>query len=587
MRFAPKDFRQRRRNGADGWTWNLNGTKRVLYRLPRVLAAVERGEAVFVVEGEKDVHALEQRGMVATCNAGGAGKWRDDYSTCLKGAEVIVVADRDKPGRKHALAVAKSLQGVASEVNVVEPTLGKDMAEHLAKGGRPLQVQELAATPTEEAAQAKPTETSAVTPPGTGELLDTIADAVEHYVILPSSHARTAVALWAAHTWALDGAHATPYLLVLSPERRSGKTRLLEVLELLVRAPWRIASASEAAMFRKINDHKPTLLLDEIDAIFGSATERTEPLRAVLNSGNRPGSSVARCVGDGAKQEVVDFEVYCPKILAGIDTGRVPDTITDRSIRIAMKRKTPGEQAAAFRHRYAKDETTGLRDGAEAWGDKHSEGLLNAEPNLPAGLNDRAGEAWEPLFAIADLAGGDWPAQARAAAVALIGDDADEPGHGARLLAALQKVFADHAALATAAILEEVNTDDELPFGGWRHGDGLDARGLSRLLRPYAVRPRTIRLDGETMKGYRRDQFDEAFARYLPPTPQSPSQASQPSQPAPGLEPDVTDVTDVTANPQGAAKSAEHLVNGWTDEAADAFIEQAKRTFPGAYEVEA
>lgn len=153
VRFAPKDFRQRRRNGADGWTWNLNGTKRVLYRLPRVLAAVERGEAVFVVEGEKDVHALEQRGMVATCNAGGAGKWRDDYSTCLKGAEVIVVADRDKPGRKHALAVAKSLQGVAGEVNVVEPTLGKDMAEHLAKGGRLLQVQELAATPTEEAAQ--------------------------------------------------------------------------------------------------------------------------------------------------------------------------------------------------------------------------------------------------------------------------------------------------------------------------------------------------------------------------------------------------------------------------------------------------
>jgi hypothetical protein len=390
-----------------------------------------------------------------------------------------------------------------------------------------------------------------LTPPETGELLDAIAAAVEQYVILPSRHATAAVALWVAHTWALDGAHATPYLLVLSPERRSGKTRLLEVLELLVRSPWRIASASEAAMFRKINEHKPTLLLDEIDAIFGSATERTEPLRAVLNAGNRPGSSVARCVGEGAKQEVVDFEVYCPKLLAGIDTGRVPDTITDRSIRIAMKRKTTDEQAAAFRHRYAAAETNGLRASAEAWGNQRAEGLLEADPELPGGLNDRAGEAWEPLFAIADLAGGEWPARARAAAVALIDDDADEPGHGARLLAALRNIYADTDGLATTTILEEVNADEELPFGGWRHGEGLDPRGLARLLKPYGIKRRTIRLGDQTAKGYKREQFEEAWARYLPPSGGKGSQGEHRSQPAPGPEPDVTLVTDVTDFPQG------------------------------------
>jgi len=400
--------------------------------------------------------------------------------------------------------------------------------------------------------------------PPTGELLDAIAAVIEQYVVLPSTHATTAVTLWVAHTWAFAGAHATPYLLVTSPERRSGKSRLLEVLELLVRSPWRIASASEAAMFRKIDQDNPTLLLDEIDAIFGSATERTEPLRAMLNAGNRPGSNVARCVGEGADQQVVDFSVYCPKILAGIDSGRVPDTITDRSIAIGMKRKTTGERVDVFRHRYAKAATHGLREAAEAWGAQQAEALLETHPETPPALNDRAAEAWEPLLAISDLAGGGWPDRARAAAVALIGEDADEPGHGARLLAALRDIFADHEVLSTASILEAVNDDEELPFGGWRRGEGLDARGLSRLLKPYGVRPRSVRIDGatSTSKGYRRDQLDEAFARYLPPTRQSPAQAAQAAQAAPRLERDVPDVPDVPDNPEGVAAELELLDGG-------------------------
>jgi len=393
--------------------------------------------------------------------------------------------------------------------------------------------------------------------PATGELLDTIASTLERYVVLPNDHARTAGALWTAHTWALDAAHATPYMLVVSPEKRSGKSRLLEVLGLLARNPWHIAAASEAAMFRKIHEHRPTLLLDEIDAIFGAASERTEPLRAVLNAGNRPGAAVARCVGDGANQQVVDFSVYCCKVLAGIDTGRVPDTIVDRSIKLAMKRKTPAERVAPFRHRYAHQETQPIRDAAEAWGATNVEQLYAAEPDLPAGLDDRAGEAWEPLFAIADHAGGDWPARARAAALGLVGDDSDEPGHGARLLAKLCDVFAGHEALATVTILEEINDDEELPFGGWRKGDGLDGRGLARLLKPYGVKRRTVRLGDQTAKGYRRDQLEEAWERYLPPTPEKGSQGENRSQPAPRLERDVTAVTDVTANPEGVSAGDE------------------------------
>jgi 5S rRNA maturation endonuclease (ribonuclease M5) len=132
VRFAPKDFRQRRSNRNSGWIWNLRGVRRVLYRLPRVLDAVAMRKTIYVVEGEKDVHALEQAGAVATCNPGGAGKWHEDYAQVLAGASVVVVADRDEVGRKHASTVATSLTRAGCAVQVVEAAEGKDATDHLA-----------------------------------------------------------------------------------------------------------------------------------------------------------------------------------------------------------------------------------------------------------------------------------------------------------------------------------------------------------------------------------------------------------------------------------------------------------------------
>jgi 5S rRNA maturation endonuclease (ribonuclease M5) len=132
-RLSPKSFRQRRPQG-EGWTWKLGDVPRVLYRLREVLDQADRGGVVYVVEGEKDVAAVEQAGGVATCNSGGAGKWRDEYSQALKGAQVIVVADNDDPGRKHAAQVAASLKNVAASVSIVKAAVGKDAADHLGAG---------------------------------------------------------------------------------------------------------------------------------------------------------------------------------------------------------------------------------------------------------------------------------------------------------------------------------------------------------------------------------------------------------------------------------------------------------------------
>ena len=105
VRFEPKDFRQRRPDGNGGWVWNLNGVRRVLYRLPQVMAA----KSVLICEGEKDCGTAHKIGIVATCNAGGSGKWRDEYSESLRGRRVAIIADADEPGRKHAQQVAASL----------------------------------------------------------------------------------------------------------------------------------------------------------------------------------------------------------------------------------------------------------------------------------------------------------------------------------------------------------------------------------------------------------------------------------------------------------------------------------------------
>ena len=299
-----------------------------------------------------------------------------------------------------------------------------------------------------------------------GPLLEEAKGFIRRYVSLPGEAEELALALFTAHTHALDGAHATPYLLITSPEKRSGKTRLHEALELIVKNPWRVTGASEAAIFRKIAQDRPTLLLDEIDAVFGSHTERTEPLRALLNAGNRPGATVARCVGEKGDQ-VRDFKIFCPKALAGIDSGRLPDTIRDRSISIAMRRKTDAEPVARFRYRYAEPEAKPLRDRLTAWGEAAAEALLAADPELPPALDDRAAEAWEPLLAIADLAGPDWSIKAREAAIALSTDERpDEQSRGTLLLGAVQTAFGNGDRMPSAELIEQINADEELPFGG-------------------------------------------------------------------------------------------------------------------------
>ena len=134
VRLVPKDFRQRRPDGLGGWIWKMEGVRRVLFRLPELREGIAAGETVYVTEGEKDALSAVAAGAVATCNPGGAGKWRSEYGETLRDAKVVIVADRDEPGRAHAAKIAASLRGVAESVRIVEAMVGKDASDHLAAG---------------------------------------------------------------------------------------------------------------------------------------------------------------------------------------------------------------------------------------------------------------------------------------------------------------------------------------------------------------------------------------------------------------------------------------------------------------------
>lgn len=351
------------------------------------------------------------------------------------------------------------------------------------------------------------------------ELLADVYTFVRRFVVLAPEQI-IAIALWMIHTYLLEVAETTPYLSAMSAEKRSGKTRLLETCELVVKNPWMTGRTSAAALARKVDHDRPTLLLDESDAAFGGDKEYAEVLRGVLNTGHRRGGAVTVCVGKSTDIKTKDFSTFGPKMIAGI--GKLPDTVTDRSITITLRRRAPGEDVERFRRRKVKPDADALRERIARWAAQNVEALTGVEPDLPAELDDRQQDAWEPLLAIADRVGGDWPARSRDSAKKLSGGEVREDSSvGVRLLADCRRIFGKRTEkgedrIATVAMIEALCADAEAPWCEWTKGKPITAAGLARLLKPFGVASRTVRVEGgSTPKGYVRESFEDAWTRYL------------------------------------------------------------------------
>jgi Protein of unknown function (DUF3631) len=210
-----------------------------------------------------------------------------------------------------------------------------------------------------------------------------------------------------------------------------------------------------------------------------------------------------------------EFSTFCPKVLAGIENNSLPDTVEDRCIVISLERKLKSEPVDRLREREVAESARQMRDRLEDWALLAVDRLAEYRVETIHEISDRAEDIWEPLLAIADDAGGDWPSRARAAVLTLAGEESGDEDHGLLLLAKLRELFNATDALTSKEIITSLREDTELPFGDYRRGDGINARGLSKLLKPYGVGPQQIRIGEDNVRGYRVRQFEAASERYL------------------------------------------------------------------------
>jgi len=364
-----------------------------------------------------------------------------------------------------------------------------------------------------------PTIVPAEHPVDGAQLLQTMLDIFAKYLVLPD-HAAVAIALWIMRAHCDDAFSISPRLAILSPVKRCGKTTLLEIIAKLLPRPLPTSNVTASVIFRVIEKLHPSLLIDEADSFM----RENEELRGIVNSGHRRDSAtVLRNVGDD--HEPRSFSTWSPMVIAAI--GTLPDTIEDRSIVVSMRRKQPGEvvQGIRWNSRHGETVKAHLQTVARAlarWSFDHTRKLKDIDPAIPHGLHDRAADNWSPLLTIASAIGGLWIEQANAAAVALsTGETKTEP-RGVELLRDLAELFKADARerFPSQGLCDALALLEERPWGDYRGGKPISSAQLAKILREFGIQSQSMRMDTAVHRGYYREAFDDAFARYLAtPTP--------------------------------------------------------------------
>ncbi len=341
-------------------------------------------------------------------------------------------------------------------------------------------------------------------------LLTTITATIRRFIICEPQTAQ-AVALWVAMTWFIDVVEVAPLAVITAPEKRCGKSMLLFLIGRLVPRPLMSSSISPSALFRSIDAWQPTLLIDEVDACL----KDNEELRGLINCGHtRDSAFTIRCVGDDHTPK--RFNVWGAKALSGI--GHVADTLMDRSIILELRRKLSHESVDRIRHAEA-DLFINLCSKLARFAEDNSEKVRLARPSLPHSLNDRAQDNWEPLLAIATVAGGEWFKIGTAAALKISGGESLALSIGTELLSDIHEIFALKKVdrISTAELIKELVTDDEKPWATYNRGFPIKPRQIATKLKGYDIHSKDIRINSAILKGYDSKQFEDAFLRYATP----------------------------------------------------------------------
>ncbi len=288
------------------------------------------------------------------------------------------------------------------------------------------------------------------------EVLNEVAETFSRYCALPEG-AKDILTLWCGYTHCFEAFQCSPRLRVTSPEKGCGKTTVRDVIRLFVSHPLMTENFTVAVLFRLIQQHKPTVLADEVDT---HVCEKNEELRCLLNSGHRRGGKVYRCEGEG--NEVRGYNVFAPVVLCGL--GKLPETLLDRSIVIQLDRAVEGELQAEFNSHRVEKEKDLCRKVARFIADNKAR-LKACNPVLPEGIYNRLADNWRPLFAVAEIADGEWPARAKAAFRSLTTTgDPDTQSLGVTLLRDIREVF-DGDEMLSRELIDKLSALEESPWG--------------------------------------------------------------------------------------------------------------------------
>ena len=503
----------------------------------------------------------------------GATVWNPGWARHAEGyGRVYVLTDGDGPGRALAQQVVDGCARGGIQARLVRTPEGRDARDILqAEDGGAAGIARLLeqADSDWDQHQAPPPPPAGKAPP-LGSLLDDVRGFLGDYVVVEGV-ALDEVALWIASTHVFEAFGCTPYQNIVSATPEAGKTTLLELIGLLVHRPVAADSISPAALFRAIEKWKPTVIIDEADSAVASGradSERAETLKGLLNGGYRRTGKAIRCAPPA--HEPREFSTYCPKAFAGVKSFLADSTLS-RCVTITMRRKRPSDETLPYRQRTVEPRGEALRERLQEWAAAvDTDKLGQAEPCMPDELSDRAADIWEPLFAIAEHAGEEWPERARRAALQLsAGVDLDSQDEAIQLLAAIKAVFDEDTgrdAITSADLVDALARDPESPWVRWvRWWDERENKPtrkaqyyLAQELKPFKVKSRDIRTKGSGVrKGYRRDQFQDDWERLLDSDPAGqPRHPRQPSNHQGFHAPGIRDTTHLVADSETAANPA-------------------------------
>jgi len=355
-------------------------------------------------------------------------------------------------------------------------------------------------------------------------LIDDIISFFRRYVIM-SEPDLMSVALWVLASYAFEEFFIFPRLLIKSPEKGCGKSTLLDLISCLVRKRMVASNTTAAPLFRIIEQQQPTVLLDEADAYL----RKNEEAGLIVNAGHKKDGAVFRCVGDDHEPRA--FNVFCPMVIAGIGNQR--DTIEDRSIIVNMKRKMRDEVTEPFRTDKPGNAEILARRCAR-WVDDARNRLGIADPTIPKGVYNRAADNWRPLLTIAETLGGTMQERARVIAVTKTAEASAGENYGTTLLADIRTLFVENQRrpLPSDGIVLCLRSRDDRPWGDMGGGTGLTTHKLASLLKPFGISPQQIKFGKFNQRGYRAEQFTDAWDRYLEPLPPIPTFIKMPMPPA-------------------------------------------------------